>query len=119
MLRAIIKPATPSLALWEAFLKRRPDLVRPPPRLIKNPFSGNTVEFHEPPGVVRIIHEGHILGAIEPSAEFTLDGELLLYSRGRAPGGLREIIDKLCIDLDASLEWFDDEEDDDADVSET
>jgi hypothetical protein len=113
MLRAIIKLTTPCHEAWDSYVKRRSDLVAPPARLVKNPFTGQLVEFRESPGTVRIVRNGARLGAIEPSPEFEEDGELLIYSRGRPPAELREVVEDICRELAGALEWCEDEEDDD------
>ncbi len=113
MLRAIIKISPPRRGLWHSLIERRIDLVSPPSRRLKNPFTGAMVDFHEPPGVVRIVRSGVGLGAIEPSPEFEEDGELLIWSRGHVPTGLREVVEEICRELAGSLEWCEEEEDDD------
>ena len=114
VVRAIIAREPPwPLREWLACIDERDDLVRPEPRQIRNPFTGQQTMFEEPEGVVRIMRGGDSLGAIEPSPEFEEDGELVVYSKGKITPGLREVLEGLAGRLGASLEWNAEEEDDD------
>ncbi|TWU50745.1 hypothetical protein Poly51_40380 [Rubripirellula tenax] len=48
---------------WLEFIAQRPDLVRAPSRMVRNPATGQPIEAHPPADAVQLIRDESNLGA--------------------------------------------------------
>jgi hypothetical protein len=49
---------------WCALVTRRPEFRRPPPRQIRNPFTGESTTAQPPPDVAEVVSEGRVVGEV-------------------------------------------------------
>ena len=48
---------------WLEFIAQRPELVRPPSRMVRNPATGQPIEAHPSPDAVQLIRDDANLGS--------------------------------------------------------
>ncbi len=49
---------------WCQFVAGRPEFRRPPPRQIRNPFTGEAATVHPTPDVAEVVVAGRVLGQV-------------------------------------------------------
>lgn len=91
---------------WKASASHRAELVVPPLKTFKNPFTGEPVTRGATDGTYNVAGDG-FRGAVAPSAEFDRDGTLELYSPTEPPDErLVALIERIAAELHARTTWF-------------
>ena len=94
---ALIKGPSVTSAAWLTLIAQRDDLLTPPARMGKNPFTGEPVEFKPPATTVRVVRDDLDLGQIYLSEDGA--DELLVM----APDELRPVMLELAQELATAL----------------
>ena len=92
---------------WTALANEHPACRVPPTRSIINPFTKLPAVVEPGEGVYNILSDEQIVGAIEPSPEFSEDGDLHVFSPEQVNPHLRNIVQQFADELHATLIWID------------
>ena len=107
-LRAVIRRVPPwDLEEWTALASGHSACRVPAARSIVNPFTKRPTVVEPGEGVYNVLSDEAIVGAIEPSSDFSEDGDLHVFSPEQVNPNLRNIVQQFADVLDATLIWID------------
>jgi hypothetical protein len=103
----IIRTPRVELTEWIAAASSDAALVRPPVYEKYNPYKHTTVLVDPAEGEFHIVLDGTTVGAVEPSSDFDINGELHVYAPKEPNDQFKAIVSRLTTVLRADVEWGD------------
>ena len=93
------------LAEWVAAASSDAALVRSPPYEKYNPYKHTMVTVDPAEGEFNIMVDGKTVGAVEPSADFDINGQLLVYAPKEPDAQFKAIVSRVAAVVQADVEW--------------